>query len=215
MANWASEWCQPGQVIVDVGANVGTFTREFIEAVGVSGVWAIEPHPDCQHDLRQCLPASQIIQAAVTDTDGETVLHRSARTEHGSLYASNVLEAHGSLPVRAVTLDGLQARGELPTPIALVKVDAQGAEMAILRGAETLIRTQHPMWFLELWPQGLQEAGTSAGAVIQLLREAGYALVNHGSWEHVIRDCTHMTGHSSLDILVRAGAEDWHVNSVV
>ena len=204
MGHWSQECTRPGQVIVDIGANVGSFTRDFVGAVGREGVWAIEPHPDCQSALQKVLAPDHVLQMAVTDTEGETVLYRSVQTEHGSLYAANVLSEQGPIPVRAVTLDGLQARGELPSPIHLIKVDAQGAEMAILRGAEQLLRTQRPIWFLELWAQGLTEAGSSVAEVIRTLREAGYALVNHYSWEQVERDCVRMQAHGSLDILVKA-----------
>ena len=190
-------------VIVDVGANRGTMTTWFREAG--AEVWAIEPDPRCYEDLCRAATPERVLQMAVGATTGTTTLYRSKAAEHNSLYPENVLQGGVVDPIEVplTTLDDLQASGALPARIDAIKVDAQGAEVAILQGATRLTATQRPLWYLEIWPMGLGGAGTSAAGLVGLLQSLQY--VPEGEdWEHLIVRLRDHHGHSAYDALFRA-----------
>lgn len=194
---WGYDFVRPGMTAVDVGANVGFMTLQLQEAVGPSGsVWAIEPQADLLPLLRD--RASHIIQAAVGDTEGETTIYRSRLYEQSSLYPVNVPEPLGSERVRLVTLDGLQARGELPPTVDVIKVDTQGAEAAIWRGASHLLETQRPLWYLELWRDGLLGAGDSIETFRSMADALGYGPVAM-DWDELCAQVLRSGGPSSVD----------------
>ena len=199
------ELLKPGMTVVDIGANVGSYTTSFLTAVGPTGrVYAIEPALHTLPYLYAAAPGAFIIQAAVCDHEGIVTLYHSNESPHHSLYRQNLVQdMNTSEVVRAVTLDKLIARGELPPQINAVKIDAQGAEMAILRGAACLLAEHLTWWYLELWPDGLKEAGSSAEAVCDLLTDAGYVPIGT-TWDHIRQAAKQTTGQSAMDILVKA-----------
>ena len=58
----------------------------------------------------------------------------------------------------------------------VLKIDAQGAELLILHGAERLIRSFRPALILEVWPAGLKNLHATADEVLQEVRALGYKL---------------------------------------
>ena len=72
------------------------------------------------------------------------------------------------LPVTAVTLDELvRDKGHLRP--ALVKIDVQGAEMLVLKGADNILDIAGPALFIELHEDGLRKFDTSVSAILDHL----------------------------------------------
>ena len=137
----------PGDTVFDVGAHRGFFTLVASSLTGPEGkVIAFEPLPANQRYLREHLRMNRIsnvtvVEAAVADTCG------TARFADGSDYNPKCISAHlspeGEVEVRTVTLDSLVEAGEAPSP-NLVKIDVEGAEMLVLRGARRLLQAGRP-----------------------------------------------------------------------
>jgi hypothetical protein len=73
--------------------------------------------------------------------------------------------------VPIVALDSLQLR----RPVRFIKMDVEGAEPQIVRGAERILRTDRPTILSELHPVQLQRAsGATAGEFLSYLRDLGY-----------------------------------------
>ena len=198
--NWIEDYAPKGGVAVDVGANEGSYTKRMLPAVGPTGrVIAIEPHTPVLAQLKKT--GATVIHAAVADKPGTLTLYHSRQSVHSSLWPENVLEAAGDEPVRVVTLDELQASGEIPAKVDLIKVDAQGAEAAIMRGAAALIASQQAVWYVELWPSGLLHAGETVMGVLGPFQAAGYQ-PHRGTWASVYRDAERQVGHGSTDVLL-------------
>jgi FkbM family methyltransferase len=172
---------RPGTAVVDVGANIGYYTLQFSRATGPRGrVFAIEPDPDnlrlLRHNLRTSGQRNVVVVAkALAGASGTCRLFLSAenRGDH-RLYDSG--DDRRSIEVEAVALDDLlEDHGD---PIALVKLDIQGAEPLALAGMTRLL-SRHPETWLatEYWPAGLVGAGSSAGAYLDALRNRSPVLL--------------------------------------
>ena len=200
--SWIDDHAPPNGVVIDIGANQGSLTAQFADRVGPHGVvYAIEPQRGLRDGLSALHPAVRVLTMAIGATDGTAMLHLGQQSEHASLYEPNVLAPtgeHEAVMVRS--LDSLQGTGELPSHVDLIKVDTQGAEAAILRGAARLLREARPAWYLELWPIGLVGAGAHLGQVRQCLEAAAY-VPDGRTWAEIETTCEHYEGHGSMDML--------------
>ena len=167
-----------GYRIVEVGANIGYHTVQLARAVGAAGhVHAVEPDPANRAILTRNIiehRAERIVEvhaAAASDRAGTAILVRHGHNMGGhSLIAANVDDAAETVRVATVALDDLVA-GEA---VDLLKIDAEGAEPAILAGARQTIARERPILFVEIWPYGLRSQG-GAAALLDGLR-GDYAL---------------------------------------
>jgi FkbM family methyltransferase len=142
----------PGDWVLDIGANIGQYTKRFSDLVGSSGrVIAFEPVPDTFELL--AANAQHFRQKNVTlfnaaASDECSALGMSIPTFDTGL--SNYYEAHISasstgLQILTFPIDSFQ----LPHAIRLAKIDAEGHEMAVLRGMERLLTRDHPTLIVE------------------------------------------------------------------
>jgi len=156
-----------GGVVLDVGANVGFYS--LLAARKAAKVIAFEPLPENLSYLRRHIELNrlkeciQVIPSAASDHDGTGLfsLVPGNRSE-GSL------SSHGTLPVRTVRLDSL---GTVPD---VIKIDVEGNEHEVLRGAIKTMRTYHPLVLV---------ARHSGDSYCQdLLKELGYQVseIAHG-----------------------------------
>lgn len=160
---------KPGDVIYDIGANVGFYTLLSSVLTGNSGhVFAFEPLPGNLRYLRKHLELNYIsncsvIEAAVAGEEGEARFESRAERTEGRL------SPIGTIVVRTVAIDSLLAQGGIRPP-SLIKIDVEGAEIECLRGAARTIRTSHPIIFLATH-------GTEPhGACVSMLAEWGYRI---------------------------------------
>jgi FkbM family methyltransferase len=147
---------KPGDVVIDVGANVGYYSLAAGRAVGPSGqVHAFEPNPETYRRLMANValnPAANIrgYPMALADYEGEAVLHvpeDPSRNGHSSLM-NQQWDNPQRFRVSVQRLDDVLG-GQL-TRLDAIKIDAEGAELALLRGGETLMRRFQPAVLVEL-----------------------------------------------------------------
>jgi len=170
---------RPGMVVVDVGAHEGLFTHLAAALVGPTGrVWAIEPAPGNFRVLGRkaaAFPHVTAVHAAASDRNGiaRFALDADNSTRH-SLFTANVGRRWRSWPVRTVALARVLP-ADLPR-LDLIKIDTQGAEPQVLRGARPAIKKHRPVIVFELWPTGWRSGGHEPAAVLDSLTRLGYAL---------------------------------------
>ncbi|MDP8909022.1 MAG: FkbM family methyltransferase [Chloroflexota bacterium] len=141
------ELTRPGDVVWDVGANIGIYTRRFLERVGEPGhVVAVEPVPCNAAQLRGLSAPEQltVVEAALASSDGRVPLVVSGQSGE----TSSIGEGSGALTVRAARGDTLLDEG-LPQP-QIIKIDVEGYEgdvldgmPAVLQGARSVIVEVH------------------------------------------------------------------------
>jgi FkbM family methyltransferase len=159
---------QPGDIVIDVGANEGVYTKQYARAVGAGGtVYAIEPDARCHAALDAMHRPVIVAPFAAGDAYDRVVFHQSQQSQQSSVYGKAVTQPVGTQKVSMMPLDDVTM-----LPVAAVKIDVQGAEAAVLRGAKRLLQ-QCPLWVIELWPWGLRQAGEKMEAVIEPFRWAG------------------------------------------
>lgn len=137
-----------GSCVLDVGANVGFYTLLASVIVGAQGrVFAFEPVPANVAYLREHIRANgisnvEVFDVAVSDDEGRKFFKSGT-----DKYFLGRLSPEGELAVNCVSLDGMRTRRELRPP-NLIKIDVEGAELAVLQGAAQLLAEAHPVIFL-------------------------------------------------------------------
>lgn len=125
-----------GDVLLDIGANIGAVSWRFLNA-GVQRVVAVEPEPSNFSILKQNLASAEdrsvLVQAAVASTEGSCRLWLNPGRNKGmhSLVPHN---GHRTIDVRSVTLQQL-IRAHRPT---LIKIDIEGGEYGLMSPLGTL-----------------------------------------------------------------------------
>jgi FkbM family methyltransferase len=170
---------QPGDVFVDVGANIGYFPVIAADRVGPRGrVLAFEPDPENYRllnenlELNDCRKVVTAFEAGLADRNaaGQLFLSEDNAGDHRIFAAGG---ARRKLPVKLYNgSDFLRHRLQR---LDLLKVDVQGAEYAVMAGLLPLLRElpRLPRIILELTPLSLHQAGSSGRALLELLATLG------------------------------------------
>ncbi|MDZ7782135.1 MAG: FkbM family methyltransferase [Halioglobus sp.] len=170
---------KPGDVFVDVGANVGYFAVIAAERVGARGrVFAFEPDPDnyrllCHNArLNGFERRIEAVCAGLSDRAGEGALYLSEDNlgDH-RIFAGG--DGRHWVPVRLYR--GADFLASRPRHLDLVKIDTQGAEYRVINGLLPLFSKmpQPPRILVELTPFDLRRAGSSGRELIALLARLG------------------------------------------
>lgn len=168
---------KPGQTAIDVGANIGVYTDFLSKKVGATGaVLAFEPAPENYGHLRSALEnrvGVTLHQAAVADESGQITLYLSdhMNVDHQSFDGG---DGRQSVTVPKVSLDEAIAPN---MSVDFIKIDVQGFEHAVLKGAKRVM-AENPslVILLEFWPYGMRRAGTDAETVVAYIRDCGYQI---------------------------------------
>lgn len=136
-----------GDAFFDIGANVGFYTLLASRGVGATGsVVAFEPVPKNLSFLRRHVELNRlrnvrVFDCALSDCDGQGAF------DCGDSSSTGRLSGGGALTVRTARLDTIMEQGSL-TPPHCMKIDVEGAEAAVLRGAMVTLAKFRPMIFL-------------------------------------------------------------------
>jgi FkbM family methyltransferase len=201
------------EVALDVGANIGWYSV-LLDRVSAPGarVLAFEPDPGSYRLLRLNLEANHTehvtaMNVALGDKPGVALLHRYRDSNNGRHTLLEGNTSGGTVEVPVETLRDVWERERLGVrPVALLKIDVEGFECLVLRGAGDLLkRCRHVL--LEYSPEGLQLAGLPPEALIEPLRAAGLeARVFAGSDLVPISYAELARADSQKDLLLRPAA---------
>lgn len=177
----------PGDTALDLGANVGVYTRFLSERVGPAGrVVAVEPMPETFAFLARNVRALGLANAtalnvAVSDAEGWAEMEMPRFDWGGeNHYQAQIVPAATSggeprVRVRTATADSI-AR-ELGS-VDFVKMDVEGHELSVLAGATWLLDEVKPAWLIEVSGTPDDPAG-GAARLFARMAEAGY-----GAWRY-------------------------------
>jgi FkbM family methyltransferase len=160
------ELVRPGDTAVDIGANVGHYTRKLSQLVGTHGrVIALEPIPR----------TFALLAANCADLENVTLLNLAASSSSRPIRMTvpksdsgleNFYEAHlspeGACAALAVALDILRLNA-----LSFIRIDAEGHDVEALKGAEELIKIRSPTILVEGGPKS---------EVSHWLKDRGYSI---------------------------------------
>ncbi len=169
----------PGDVVYDIGANVGYWTLVAARLTGPEGrVVAFEPVPWCADAVAANIALNELGYAeiravAVSDTSGRDRLVVAGDADH-SLLASVAShpDSREEIEIDTVAIDDLVAAGAIAPPDVL-KIDTEGAELRVVEGMRATIAEHGPRLICELHD-------TNA-AFAALMDELGYRMTNLSS----------------------------------
>ena len=158
-------------VMVDIGANVGAASY-LVSAQTPGQFFCVEANPrfksSLSHNLAQ-IPGSTARFLALTDQT------RMARVHHNYSDGNSNIEAdEAGEPMQFTTLDELLSSESVYGAPNLIKIDTEGFELKILRGAKEILSRHQPVLFLEFFPDLIRQQGDTPDALLELLAAHGY-----------------------------------------
>jgi FkbM family methyltransferase len=167
-----------GDVFVDVGANIGTWTRWL--AASFQSVHAIEPNPAALPELKANLPANVTVhELGAWDAERTITFSRFTESVHLTAYfheaGINTGPKRGEIQIACRPIDALAISGR----VDFLKCDTEGAELECLRGAQGIIARDRPQLLVEC------HSRQNFAALTQLLQEWRYSVtvIRHPGYE--------------------------------
>ncbi len=165
---------------VDVGANIGAVLRDMVRFAPRGRHVAFEPLPELAARLAEEFPAVDVRNLAVSDHVGEATFHRVRGRDTRSSLSTLDFAVDELVPftVGVADLDSALPGDLVP---ALVKIDVEGAEEQVLRGAARTLATHRPTVVLE-HNRSARHFGTSSTTIHELLAAAGLRTFDIDGW---------------------------------
>jgi FkbM family methyltransferase len=178
---------RPDSCVVDVGANVGTVLEEVVRLAPQGRHVAYEPIPELHDDLVRRFPGVDVRRAAASDEAGASSFsHVTAEPAlSGLLRRDDLPPGIGEvreIEVRLERLDDALPEGFAP---ALIKIDVEGAEVKVLRGARETLAAHRPLVVFEHGAGGADLYDTGSEELWDILDGAGlrvFSLVGEGPY---------------------------------
>ena len=174
---------RPGDVVWDVGANVGFYTRRFLDRVGPTGsVVAFEPVPACYEILRRDCASAILVNTALSDHKGEGFIEAHIEPRNGTHHIV-AQPTPTAVPIRLMAGD--EYEGPRPN---VMKIDVEGFEDEVLAGIQRILADrQLRAIFLEVHFALLEQRGKAMAPLLieRKLRTLGFLT----SW---FRDRSHL-----------------------
>lgn len=177
-------WIEPGMTVIDVGANVGVYTFSAAQKVGSSGcVLAVEPFSGGVSCLSETCRINEInwvkvCAGAASDRNGFINLQLEVSNEYNAIISDEdaaEISPEKLQKVACFTLDSLVEKENL-NRVDLLKIDAEGHEMSVLLGSETILTQFAPLIIYENVISGVQNSNLP---VAEFLLEKGYQLFSY------------------------------------
>jgi FkbM family methyltransferase len=185
---------KPGDVVFDIGANIGSHTLGLARSVGPAGkVFAFEPADFAFEKLQRNLALNPELEAR---TYPRQILLAAEATERAQpeIYASWPLEKDESVhpkhrgrlvTTRNASVDTLDrfVERERIDRLNLIKIDVDGHEFPVLRGGLQALQRFKPVLVMEMSPYVHAEEHNSFSGLVALLRDAGYSIQHASTWD--------------------------------
>ncbi len=220
-ANTLQKLVKPGDIVFDIGANIGAHTLGLAQSVGPSGrVYAFEPADFAFAKLRRNLALNPELQAR-TNPQQLLLAATPSQIAEREIYASWPLEKDDSVHPKhrgrlvstahatVDTLDAFVARQGIAR-LDLIKMDVDGHELPVLQGGRETLRRFQPLLVMEMSPYVHAEQHQSFAEFVELLKSASYSLRNTDNGKAVPLDAAELQrlipDGASINVVARAKA---------
>lgn len=169
---------------VDVGAFKGALTKPMVKIAPRGSHIAVEPQPAYASRLRKRFPHVRVIESALGEQSGTASFTQALDSPARSGFRRQEYPTdHERTRVITVKVERLDDLVSPSTPIAFIKIDVEGAEYLVLRGARETIRRDHPVIAFEYGRAGRKDYGVEPSMMWQLLHdELGLELSLMRTW---------------------------------
>lgn len=171
---------RPGDVILDVGANIGTFAIPFATSAGPSGrVYGFEPMDETAAVLRANIEGNaladriSLVQSLVSDVPGDFVPELLDHNVAATRFVRSE-DAHGSAPTTVRIDDWADATIGADADVHLIKIDVEGMDIPVLRSSQRLIERCLPVVTVEIAVHELTARGERLNEIEDVLAPLGY-----------------------------------------
>lgn len=182
------EYIKKDSVIFDVGGNIGQTAMMMAQKTGSCGkVFSFEPYPETYQKFQVNLQSNpsltgivHIAHIALGAAPAELKMYQDCDTNSGAnrmVPQGNAITATITVPV--TTMDLFVAEKKLKPDF--IKIDVEGFEMEVLKGAGKTLSDHKPSLFIELDDKNLKKQGSSAFELCDYLAGFGYKLFEEGS----------------------------------
>ncbi len=168
-------YCRTGMTVVDVGANLGYYSLLAAHLVGPTGrVVALEPNSENCRLLLSSLRLTDVTNVELlpvaADVSAGWAYYATHVGSNGGLVDGRDLLAHPGTVVPTFPLDDL-----VPGPVGFLKMDVEGAEGRVVKGARRIIEHDRPIITTELKEEMLQRvSGTNVAEYLGYFESLGY-----------------------------------------
>jgi FkbM family methyltransferase len=171
---------------IDVGAHRGTMLRHMIVLAPRGRHFAFEPLPTFAAGLRRRFPGVDVREVALSDTPGEAVFHHVVTNPSYSGLSRRRYPNEGEeASVREISVRTARLDDEIPKdlPVHLLKIDVEGAEATVVRGARSILRRCRPVVVFEHgWDDGRRPETDTTGSLWEELVGAGLGVYQLAAW---------------------------------
>lgn len=161
---------------IDVGSHIGSMLSSLIRLAPDGKHLAFEPVPQKAAWLRKKFPEVEVKQMALGETKGSITFFQNLRQSgfSGQFKTNNPADSYSELTVECDRLDQVVPADRR---ITFIKVDVEGAEFLVLRGASDLIRRDRPTLLFESIPGLVDRLGNTRREFFDFLtRDHGYSI---------------------------------------
>lgn len=163
-----------GDVVIDVGANIGYYTLIFANLVGKTGkVIAFEPETKNFELLKKNIAINKLTnvvleQKAVSNKTGKVKLFLA----NSGIVGHHINPKEGTenfIEIDSISLDDYLQKNDFTTKIDFLKIDVEGAELKVLEGAKTILQNQNLKIFTEFNREAIRKLGMDPKYFLSLL----------------------------------------------
>lgn len=172
-----------GDVVIDIGANIGYYTLIFAKLVGNTGkVFAFEPDPTNFQLLKKNIEANGytnviLEQKALSNKEGKVTLALSKQNTAGHHIISEQQDSKNSIQVDAIIADNYFKNFE--HKINFIKMDVEGAESIVLGGMTNMLRNNTELkMMVEYNPDAIKNIGLDPIQYLELLIKNGFSVMD-------------------------------------
>ena len=175
------EKIEMGNIVVDVGANIGLHTLNMARIVGNTGqVFAFEPNPSNFEILKKNVKINNykniiLEQKAVGDKHGRTTLYQSDHPGKHRIFPQTE-QAKSQVQVELTNLDNY-FDSDMIDKINFIKIDVEGLEFSVLKGMKNILKNSKKIKILfEFMPENTMEAGFTPIELLNYLTSNDFKL---------------------------------------
>ena len=168
--------CGPRKTFVDVGAHIGSIIAQVRHADATIKIVAIEAIPEKIQNLRRKFPFVDLHGCAVGETTGEiSFFVDTRRSGYSSLSRPSGTEDESKIEIK-VPIERLDNLVKAPD-VDAIKIDVEGAELGVLRGAAGVLGKCRPIIMFESGPTGDNGLGYTKQEIFQFLNTLDFSIV--------------------------------------